>query len=267
MNNLSSRDWHWFILLALFLLPRGWAADPAVPDSNRPVRIALVIGEQEYDAKDTLPAFAQAELARPFGFDCFTIQSDQTNSIPGLARLDQADLAVFYLRRRNLPPEQMAIVHRYLDSGKPLVALRTSSHSFQNWLAFDGLVLGGHYTGHYGNKSTRVKVLPEAARHPILTGVSPDEFVVASTLYRSSPLAKTATPLMSGRVDDRTRSEPVAWVNDYHGARVFYTSLGHPDDFKLEPFRRLLRNGILWALNRPIPAEPGPPASTKAGSN
>ena len=38
-------------------------------------------------------------------------------------------------------------------------------------------------------------------------------------------------------------TEPVAWVREKDGRRVFYTSLGHPDDFKDENFMRLLTNG------------------------
>jgi uncharacterized protein len=38
------------------------------------------------------------------------------------------------------------------------------------------------------------------------------------------------------------------------GARVFYTSLGHPKDFEQESMRRLLINGILWTLGRDVPA-------------
>ena len=33
-------------------------------------------------------------------------------------------------------------------------------------------------------------------------------------------------------------------------SRVFYTSLGHPDDFKSDAFQTLLVNGILWALKK-----------------
>ena len=47
--------------------------------------------------------------------------------------------------------------------------------------------------------------------------------------------------------------EPVAWVkhkNPYQASpRVFYTSLGHPGDFDIPAFRRLLRNAILWAID------------------
>ena len=47
-------------------------------------------------------------------------------------------------------------------------------------------------------------------------------------------------------------AEPVAWTNAHKGGRVFFTSLGSPDDFKSPQFRRLLLNGVNWALDRPI---------------
>jgi type 1 glutamine amidotransferase len=61
---------------------------------------------------------------------------------------------------------------------------------------------------------------------------------------------------MMGRVGDRKPHEPVAWTNKHiGGGRVFYTSLGHADDFRIPAFRRLLLNGIFWALDRPVPSE------------
>ncbi|MHC4185829.1 MAG: ThuA domain-containing protein, partial [Planctomycetota bacterium] len=56
--------------------------------------------------------------------------------------------------------------------------------------------------------------------------------------------------------DDRKPHEPVTWTNTHSGGgRVFYTSLGHPDDFKLTWFRRMLTNAVFWALDRPVPAD------------
>jgi type 1 glutamine amidotransferase len=37
-------------------------------------------------------------------------------------------------------------------------------------------------------------------------------------------------------------------------SRVFYTSLGHPDDFSSEDFNRLLGNAVLWALDQSPPS-------------
>ena len=224
-------------------------------------RVTFLIAEDEYDAKHTLPAFADRELRQPFGFNCVFLQSDAPDDLPGLEKLADADLAVVYMRRRTLPPKQLAFIRAYIDVGKPIVGLRTASHSFQNWLAFDPQVLGGHYVGHHNNKGPQsptsfVRVIPEMASHPILAGYPTHEFRVTDWLYKVSPLVPTATPLIMGRVGDRQPHEPVAWINTNRSARVFYTSLGHPDDFQTESFRKLLRNGIFWALNYSVPQDP-----------
>ncbi len=45
----------------------------------------------------------------------------------------------------------------------------------------------------------------------------------------------------------------MAWTKTYTGrsgraARVFFTTLGHPYDFKEASMRKLALNGLLWAL-------------------
>ena len=42
------------------------------------------------------------------------------------------------------------------------------------------------------------------------------------------------------------------WKNKF-GGRVFFTTLGHPADFKVEAVQRLVINGIHWSLGLPIP--------------
>ena len=43
---------------------------------------------------------------------------------------------------------------------------------------------------------------------------------------------------------------PATLVNDYNSGRVFYTSLGVPEDFQDENFRRLLTNAVFWTTRR-----------------
>jgi type 1 glutamine amidotransferase len=86
-------------------------------------------------------------------------------------------------------------------------------------------------------------------------------FTSKGALYKTSPLAATATPLLVGAVEDVSQ-EPVAWTNTYKKARVFYTSLGHPDDFRNASFVRLMHNAARWALDMPIRPPPDP-AKTK----
>ena len=63
------------------------------------------------------------------------------------------------------------------------------------------------------------------------------------------------TPLMTARMVDRPEVEPIAWVNTKDQRRVFYTSLGAPEDFAIPQFRKLLLNGILWALEKLVDSE------------
>ena len=57
-------------------------------------------------------------------------------------------------------------------------------------------------------------------------------------------------PLLIGTIPDKP-SEPVAWTfKRADGGKSFYTSLGHPSDFKNPAFRLLLANAIRWAAAR-----------------
>ncbi|WP_337173251.1 PVC-type heme-binding CxxCH protein [Paludisphaera sp.] len=258
------------ILLAAACLVAAIAAGAASAD-DRP-RVVFLIGEDEYETERTLPAFAREEL-EPHGVDCALVVADPKtpNDFPGVEALDDADLLVVSVRRRAPTVEQTRVIRRFVESGKPVVGVRTASHAFDTrgkapeghaeWPTFDPDVLGGHYTGHHGNDlEPTIDLAPEAKGHPILDGVSLG-FKSKGSLYKASPLAPTTIPLLMGSIEGQP-AEPVAWVNLKGRSRVFYTSLGHPDDFDIPSFRRLLRNGVFWALDRPAPGEPNAPATS-----
>lgn len=242
--------------------------------ADRRPKVVLLIGEDEYRTAETLPRYAAEELAWR-GLEPVVITEDPTRKhhFPGLAAaLGKADLLVISTRRRALSPVEMAAVRAHLDAGKPVVGVRTASHAFAprgedrdraraeglaEWPDFDPQVLGGNYRGHYGvGPPTRLRVAPSAAEHPVLTEVHPERWTGHGSLYRCGPLAADATPLLLGKIPGEP-AEPVAWVRRYgpRQARIFYTSLGHMEDFAEPGFRRLLLNGILWALDRPVPPE------------
>ena len=59
-------------------------------------------------------------------------------------------------------------------------------------------------------------------------------------------------PLLIGTIPDQS-PEPIAWTNvNKGGGRVFYTSLGHPDDFQQEPFNRRLSQGFDLLYTRAV---------------
>ena len=227
--------------------------------------VVCVIGEDEYDTKTTLPAFALSEL-QPRGVRVTVVHADeaQPNRFPGMEVVREADLVLLSVRRRLPSDEELAPLREHLEAGKPLVGIRTASHAFESrepgerqaWQDFDDQVLGGDYQGHYGNKPpggppTLVRVLEEQSGHPLLAGIEPGEWRVTSHLYKNRKLAEGTCVLMSGQVSGEETVEPVTWTHSYRGARVAYTSLGNPEDFELPAFRRLLVNAVFWALEQP----------------
>ena len=149
-----------------------------------------------------------------------------------------------------------------MNSGRPLIGLRTASHAFDTrgkapegyseWRDLDPTVLGGNYHGHHGSGPIcTVTFAKKAKRHPILAGVSLP-FTSNGSLYEVRPLGIRTRQLLIGSIPGK-EPEPVAWTNRYGKSRVFYTSLGHPDDFRNEHFRRLLINAVFGAMKKPVP--------------
>lgn len=236
-------------------------------NDSRPQAV-FMIGEEEYNTAKTLPEFAR-EVLEERGIDCTFahVSKEDPNDFPGLEKLKEADLLVLSVRRRTPPERQLSLVRRHLDAGKPLVAIRTASHAFDakppdeahgRWEHFDTEILGMDYQRHYGNKPpedppTVVRIAEGESDHPILTGLQEGPFEVTSHLYKNRDPAPSVTVLMEGRVKGEKMREPVAWINEPQNTKVFATSLGSPEDFEETFFRRLLMNGILWALDQPIP--------------
>jgi len=235
-------------------------------------RIVFVTGDHEYGGEATMPLLA-AELERHYGLKTTVLKSfpDQNaeENIPGLEALATADLAVFFLRWRRLPAKQLAHIEQYLQTGKPIMGFRTTSHGFRypegdplaTWNGWAAPVFGappgwgvdGHT--HYGHESTTVvSVVDEATGHPILKGVT-GPFEVRSWLYHVLPKwpPADAVQLLNGHaVNPRMPApdNPVAWAwTNPHGARAFFTTLGHPEDFAAEPVERLVINAIHWCLD------------------
>ena len=230
--------------------------------------VVFIIGENEYHTWETLPEFARKELVQR-GLRCSFVSASTKpgdNFFANFELIKEADLLFVSVRRRTPPTEMMALIRDHLNRGKPLAGIRTASHAFgakppdvqhEGWENFDIEVLGCRYEGHYGNTvASRVRILPGTASHPVLTGVPTNAITVTSSLYKSRDLGSSVTPLVTGQVEGESGAEPVAWVNTANHRRVFYTSLGSPDDFKQAFFRRLLLNSILWALDQPVAPAP-----------
>lgn len=268
------------IFLTLVLILSAWmpsfSREQGPKKAKKPL-VVFVCGDHEYSGESTLPLLA-AVLEKQYGFRTKVLKSfpDQNaeRDIPGLEILAEADLAVFFLRWRLLPADQVAHIEAYLKSGKPIMGFRTSTHSF-NYPNTDPLVAyngfaerafgappgwgGPSQHTHYGhNASTDATIIADKAKHPILTGVDP-AFHVRSWLYRVLPdyPAKGTDWLLMGKAvnpDKPAVDQPIAWTweNQYKG-KVFFTTMGHPEDFSVESFQRLVVNAVHWELGLKVP--------------
>ena len=233
------------------------------PGDKRP-RVVILMAEDEYETNRTLPVFAEKHLGKSFKVTLIHANDKKRNDLPGLSALEKADVVLVSVRRRVLPAEQMAILRKFIESGKAVVGIRTASHAFTlasgkvpeglvEWKEFDKDILGGNYTGHHGvGPKVAITAAKEGLKQPILLGVHVKELQGCGSLYKVRPLAKSTTPLLIGSIPDKP-AEPIAWVNSPRSkGRVFYTSLGHVGDFKQAAFNRLLRNAVYWAAGLPI---------------
>lgn len=254
------------LALVLLALPLLLAAAPVHADATIPHAVFLISEDpHNYEAHATIPPFAES-LAREHGYRVSVLLREGDMAAARFPRLEEAlaeaDVLVVFCRRLALHATQRAAIERHLETGKPLIGIRTANHAFshreaqegpaaenhQAWWGFVPEVLGCENRG-YGpvDPGTAVSILEDAAGHPILEGI-PKAWHSPGNVYRVAPLVDdTAEVLLEGRVDDAV--EPIAWTRrTKHGGRVFYTSLGHPGDFEEPHLPKLLINALQWCL-------------------
>ena len=264
----------------------------AGPGSGK--HIVLVSGDEEYRSEEALPMLAKI-LSTHHGFDCTVlfaidpetgeIDPDEQTNIPGLDALGTADLMIIFTRFRELPDEQMKHVVDYVNSGHPILGLRTATHSFKytrdtsgpyakygstyerNRLLYEGgfgrQVMGETWIAHHGRhgvESTRGLINPSSKDHPILKGVT--DVWGTTDVYKAYPTGNSQV-LLDGQVlsgmkhgDDPkpdTTTMPVAWIKEYTGeegkaARIFCTTMGAATDLLSADLRRLLVNAAYWGM-------------------
>lgn len=226
--------------------------------------IVFLTGDEEYRSEEAGPMLAKI-LAVRHGFKCTVLFAinPQTgeidpvtkDNIPGMEALDSADLCVMNLRFRALPDAQMKHFVDYLNAGKPIIALRTSTHAFAypkdsksayakfDWRntdwpgGFGQQVLGEtwvNHHGHHGFESTRGVIAPEFKDHPLLRGA--EDIWGPTDVYGIAHLPADAKVLVRGqvltgmwhtdppvvgkqkptdKVEKNNPMMPLVWIRDY----------------------------------------------------
>src|SRR5690606_16001795 len=127
------------VAAAALLVPALTPGEARAQEGEAP-HVVFVTGDHEYRSEITMPLIAGI-LEAHHGFRTTVLYAVDENgerdpkadrSIEGLESLRDADLAVFYLRWRTLPDEQMDEILEYVHSGRPIVGLRTTTHAFRD---------------------------------------------------------------------------------------------------------------------------------------
>ena len=226
-----------------------------------PLRVCLVSGANDskpYATDTTLTELADY-LRKEDKMVCEVVAMNPAGTgFVNLERLLEADAAVFFVRRKTPDPMQLAILRQFFASGKGFIALRSTSHAWENWPDFDVEVLGARYgrngTGNFGNAERLL-----FKTHPIWEGVTnPTKIGVALTtrrdLYRYGDLAPDLDIILEG--ETKNGRIPVAWTRPREGGgRLFHVALGYAEEVALPGYRRMVRNALYWVTKTPVPAD------------
>ncbi len=275
-----------------------WLTYPGGEGPGKGKHIVLISAEQEYRSEQSMPMLAKI-LSKHHGYDCTVLfavndkgevdptmpvfpekgrESEfKTQHIPGTEHLASADLVIFFCRLLTLPKNEQEDMVKYIDSGKPFIAIRTANHGFRGALPYKindkqvnwGVdVLGGTFLEHHGEyhaDSTRGMIVEAQKAHPILTGVTdiwgPSDVYRTYKLGASLPEGCTALvwgqPLVGRKHDDAPNPEkeplPVAWFKNWQTstgktARVFHTTMGSGTDLQCADLRRMIINAAYWGM-------------------
>ncbi len=281
---------------SLFVQAQQWVTyDPPAGKANGK-SIVLLSGDEEYRSEESLPQLGKI-LSQHHGFKCTvlfsqeadgTINPNNQTNIPGLHLLAGADLVLNQLRFRELPDADMKHFVDYLNSGKPMMVVRTATHAFNyernkqspyakySWTAkgggFGGFTVGETWTyhhGHHGKEATRGFIEGKHAKHPVLNSVN--DIFGPSDVYGVNPDFPTdATVLLQGCTlvgmnptdapNLKKALMPIAWLRDYKGetgktSKIFCSTIGAAYDLKSEDLRRLFVNASYYLTGLEVPKQ------------
>ncbi|MFT7517609.1 MAG: hypothetical protein ACI84O_001404 [Myxococcota bacterium] len=282
------------LLIAMLQSPSHLTFEGAADvEPGRGRRIVFVAGDEEYRSEESLPLLARS--MNQLGFECIVLFSqnretgeidpDESTFIPGLEHIADAELLVLQLRFRELEDADMKYIVDYVEAGKPVMGIRTSTHAFNykknkesayahwSWSnkqwpgGFGKQVLGETWVahhGHHGKQATRGLPNPEMSEHAVLRNVGP--CFGPTDVYAIRELPEDAQVLLWGEVlvgmdekDPALEGEkndpmhPVAWLrqrklSDDLTQRIFTTTMGTAADWLDADLRRLFIQASLWCL-------------------
>ena len=251
--------------------------------------IVLVSGDEEYRTEESMPMLAKI-LAEKHGFTCKVlfawdstgkyIDPNNQSGVNGWNHLNDADLMLIGTRFRRPSEKDAKHITAFLNAGKPVIGIRTSTHAFNGNGSFGGkisygqfgpLVMGEGWVNHHGKhkgEGARGIIEVKNAAHPILKGVT--DVFGPSDVYGIRRLTDKDTILMRGAVTKTLEPnssfvdskndpmQPLAWLHPYTAPNgkigtTFCTTMGASVDLVSEDLRRLLVNAAFFLTGLNVP--------------
>ena len=146
------------------------------------------------------------------------------------------------------------IVNAHTKSKTPAIVIHCSMHSYRNaptadtWRSFLGVTSRRHERSKH---SLHVVPTDAGKQHPIVQSIGNAWDTPNGELYVIEKVWPSAKVLASVHSDETGNDEPVIWINETKGTRVFGISLGHHNETMLdETWQAVVAAGFDWAMNR-----------------
>ena len=225
--------------------------------SEVPLRALLVCGgcchdyeKQSVILRDGIQARANVQVD--------VIRSQETGTKPWFPMYEDKDWAKGYdiviHDECAADVTEMPYVQNIVDAhknGVPAVNLHCAMHCYRTgtplWFEFIGIQSSGH------GWQKPIAIDFSGADHPITKGFA-NWTTINEELYNNVKIFDTAKPLALGTQEQGNGGKDttvVAWTNDYHGTRVFNTTLGHNNETVSDGrYLDLITRGLLWSCNK-----------------
>lgn len=242
------------------------SAEDDAPATRKATKIVLLAGRPSH-GRDTHAWDADGRLLK----HCL----DHSPNVPGLrtelhvngwpkdpATLDDADTIVLLSDGFAAHPffrskDRVRTVSRLMARGKGLVCIHYAVAALPPWEDTLTEWIGGIYKrGYSRNPVNTAEVAPASSDHAICRGwkafTAKDEFYYRIWFRRE----KRAVPIMTMSLPKSgLQGEVIAWaVERKDGGRGFGFTGGHfHRNWRIEPFRKMVLNAVVWTAKRPVP--------------
>lgn len=233
---------------------------------GRPRKKLLAIGEEKGYRHDSVShALATIErLGRQSGYWDTTIRTD-TEALTkkkleyNAKNLNDFDAVLFYTGGTLEMDDQkkadfLSFVH---DDGKGFIGIHSATITFTGWPEY-GEMIGGYFDEHpWGTFDAPIVV--EDSSFPGMQQW-PRSFILRDEIYQMKSFSRdklhvlmsldaSKLDLANPRVHRTDRDFAVTWAKMFGKGRVYYTTLGHPDEVWDRPeMQQMITEAIKWAL-------------------